>query len=211
MPRASRAAEPAARSAAPQPSAGSGQPLNAPLFHALIERLDESRRWVVFDLGRARTETIALLGRVRCRLQVVDLVDDAERLNALAADPRELQAAVEALLPRRGEPADAVLCWDLLNYLQRPALTAVMQAVAARGRPGMLAHALIYYSAPRMPMRPGVFVPLPDRRLVDLAPPAAERAAPRYSPEDLGRCMPRYRVERARLLRNGMQEYLLQL
>ncbi|HEY8521906.1 MAG TPA: hypothetical protein VIN61_17675 [Gammaproteobacteria bacterium] len=181
------------------------------MFSTLIERLDESRRWVVFDLGRARTETIALLGRVRCRLQVVDLVDDAERLNALAADPRELQAAVEALLPRRGEPADAVLCWDLLNYLQRPALTAVMEAIAARGRPGMLAHALIYYAAPRMPMRPALFVPLPDRRLVDLAPPVAERAAPRYSPEDLGRCMPRYRVERARLLRNGMQEYLLQL
>mgnify|MGYP006175175661 CR=1 FL=1 len=35
--------------------------------------------------------------------------------------------------------------------------------------------------------------------------------AERDWPEDLARAMPRYTVERARLLRNGMQEYLFQL
>jgi len=39
----------------------------------------------------------------------------------------------------------------------------------------------------------------------------AERIAPRYSPEDLGQWMPAFSVERARLLANGMQEYLFRL
>ena len=39
----------------------------------------------------------------------------------------------------------------------------------------------------------------------------AVRMAPRYTPEDLAHCLPRYRVERARLLRNGMQEFLFRL
>jgi hypothetical protein len=41
--------------------------------------------------------------------------------------------------------------------------------------------------------------------------PGRERPAPRYTPEDLARCMPRYSVERGRLLRNGMQEFLFRL
>ena len=56
------------------------------------------------------------------------------------------------------------MCWDLLNYLQRPALKALMARVAARSRPGTLVHALIAYSAPRMPARPDRYAALPDGR-----------------------------------------------
>ena len=77
--------------------------------------------------------------------------------------------------------------------------------------PGALAHGLVYYSTRQMPQRPGSFVPLDDQRLVNMAAPGPERPAPRYSPEDLARCMPRYTVERGRLLRNGMQEFLFRL
>ena len=62
-----------------------------------------------------------------------------------------------------------------------------------------------------MPERPGSFVPLDDQRLVEQGAAGPERPAPRYSPEDLARCMPRYTVERGRLLRNGMQEFLFRL
>jgi hypothetical protein len=40
---------------------------------------------------------------------------------------------------------------------------------------------------------------------------ATEIKAPRYSPEDLSRMPGHYAVDRARLLANGMQEYLFQL
>ena len=192
-------------------AAAGPEALNAPLFHSLIKRLDNGGRWIVLDLGAARSHTIAAFGRFRCRLEVVELADSLEALNG-ESEPRRLRQRVEeSLLPQRGEPTDIVLCWDLINYLRPPALTAVMESVAARCKPGALAHGLVYYAAQRMPEKPACFVPLDDQRLTNLAAPGGERPAPRYSPEDLARCMPRYTVERGRLLRNGMQEFLFRL
>jgi len=185
--------------------------LNAPLFHSIIERLDETGRLVVLDLGRARTETIRVFSGYRCRLEIGDIADGIDALNA-EPDAKALREKVEALLPaKRREPIDLVLCWDLLNYLSRPALAMLMDSVAARGRRGMLAHCLVFYSAPVMPTKPGCWVPLDASQLINVQPAPADRKAPRYTPEDLGLCMPRYTVERARLLRNGMQEYLFRL
>ncbi len=185
--------------------------LNAPLFQSLLQRLEGGGRWLVLDLGAARANTIQAFGKFRCRLDIVDLAVEVDALRA-ETEARVLRQRVEALLPPRGtEGVDIVLCWDLINYLSKPALTAVMESIALRCRPGALAHGLIYYSTRQMPDRPGSFVPLDDQRLANLAPPGAERPAPRYSPEDLARCMPRYTVERGRLLRNGMQEFLFRL
>jgi len=187
------------------------EPLNAPLFHALMQRLEAGGRWVVLDLGAARADTIRTFSQFRCRLDIIDLADSLDGLHR-ETDPRRLRQAVEiVLLPRGREATDIVLCWDLINYLKPPVLTAVMECIAARCKRGALAHGLVYYSSPRMPERPGCFVPATDHRLVNRVVPAAERSAPRYSPEDLARCMPRYTVERGRLLRNGMQEFLFRL
>jgi len=163
---------------------------------------------VLLDLGPVRPETVALLTPFRCRLEIADLADG---LAALDQEPdRELRREkAEALLPpARQEPIDIVLCWDLLNYLQRPAITTLMECVGARMRPGAFAHALIVYSGTRMPARPSHFAPLPDGRLIETATTAAETNAPRYSPEDLGKCLRGFRAESAMLLRNGMQEFL---
>jgi hypothetical protein len=185
--------------------------LNAPLFHSLMRRLEDGGRWVVLDLGAARGNTIQTFGHFRCRLDIVDLADGLEAVRE-ETEPRVLRQRVESLLlPRAGEATDIVLCWDLINYLSEPALTAVMECIAVRCKPGALAHGLVYYSMRQMPERPGSFVPLEDQKLANLAPPGPERPAPRYSPEDLARCMPRYTVERGRLLRNGMQEFLFRL
>ena len=62
-----------------------------------------------------------------------------------------------------------------------------------------------------MPQRPSTFIPVDDQHILQQLNPGIERPAPRYSPEDLARCMPRYSVERGRLLRNGMQEFLFKL
>jgi len=185
--------------------------LNAPLFHSLIKRMEGGGRWVVLDLGAARSDTLRTLSRFRCRLDIVELADGLDLLTE-ETDPRRLRQIVETLLlPRCREGIDVVLCWDLINYLAQPALTAVMECIAARCKPGALAHGLVYYSMRQMPERPGCFVPIDDQRLINRAMSGPERPAPRYSPEDLARCMPRYTVERGRLLRNGMQEFLFRL
>lgn len=188
-----------------------GEALNAPLFHALVDRMHDDARWVVLDLGAARSETVRLFGEFRCRLDIASLAESLDALNA-EQEPDALRDLAESALPaRRDEATNLVLCWDLLNYLTRPALTAVMEAVAARGARGTLAHALVVYSESKMPARPSRFVPVDAQRLANLSAMPAVRMAPRYTPEDLAHCLPRYRVERARLLRNGMQEFLFRL
>ena len=192
-------------------NAAPGDGLSAPLFHSLVDRLGDGGRFVVLDLAAARPATVRLLSQFRCRYEVAELADAIDILNA-EQDPRRLRTLAEAALPeRRREPTDIVLCWDLLNYLNRPALTAVMESIASRSRAGTLVHALVYYAERRMPERPSCFLPLDDQRIEIVAPSGGERAAPRYSPEDLASCMPRYAVDRARLLRNGMQEFLFRL
>ncbi len=182
--------------------------LRAPLFRALVEQLDPERRLIVLDLGAAHTQTVALFGQFRCRLDIADLADDLHRLNN-EPEPELLPETAEALLPRRhDEPVDLVLCWDLLNYLEKPALKALMARIAQRVRAGALVHSLIAYSEPKMPLHPGQFIPVDGLDLVNIAPDGELRDAPRYTPDDLKRCLSGFYIERAMLLSNGMQEFL---
>lgn len=191
-----------------KPPVAEPAPVNAPLFRRLVESLSEERRSVVLDLGSVRPETVALLTPFRCRLEIADLADGLEALDQ-EPDRELLRERAQALLPpARQEPIDIVLCWDLLNYLQRPALSALIECIAARMRPGAYAHALIVYTGTTMPARPSHFAPLADGRLIERVTTEARRNAPRYSPEDLGKCMRGLRAESAMLLRNGMQEFL---
>lgn len=187
------------------------EPLNAPLFHSLMQRMANGGRWVVLDLGAARSATIRAFGRFRCRLDIVDVAEGLEALNG-ETDVRRMRQRAEQLLPaRRSESTDIVLCWDLINYLNQPALAALMECVALRCKRGALAHGLIYYSTRAMPEKPSTFVPVDDQHIAQQRWAGRDRPAPRYTPEDLARCMPRYGVERGRLLRNGMQEFLFKL
>jgi len=191
-----------------KPLAAALAPVNAPLFRRLLESLSDERRSVVLDLGSACPELVAPLTPFRCRLEIADMGDGLAGLDA-EPDPALLREKVEALLPPAGkEPLDIVLCWDLLNYLQRPALSALMASVGARMRPGAFAHALIVYSATSMPRRPGGFSPLPDGRLTETVTTEAQRNAPRYSSDDLRQMMRGFTAESVMLLKNGMQEFL---
>jgi hypothetical protein len=183
----------------------------APLFRSVAECLETGQRRVVLDLCNARGQTIAFLNRYRCRLDIADLGDGLDKLNA-ETDRGRLADLTESMLPmRRDETTDIVLCWDLLNYLERPALTAVMADVAARSATGTLVHALIVYADSHMPVRPGNYAALDDQQLCELSSYAEERAAPRYSPEDLKKCLAGYVMDHAALLSNGLQEFLFRL
>lgn len=189
--------------------------LKVPLFRMLVNRLEAGGRHVILDLGPATTPMLSLLGQFRCRVDIADLASDGgiERMNA-EADGEDLVTRADALLPARRGPDDVidlVLCWDLPNYLKPPALSGLMAAIAGRAGRGALVHALIVYSERTMPQRPGRFVPGEDLKLVNRAASGVEIPAPRYSPEDLGRIMQGFVVDRAMLLANGMQEFLFRL
>ncbi len=176
--------------------------------------LEASGRQIVLDLGAASTEMLAVLGRYRCRAEIADLAHfgGIDRLNS-EVPGRALSQVAESLLPNRlsGDALDLVFCWDLPNYLTLDALSALMDAIGGRARPGALAHTLIFYAERDMKEHPGRFVPTADGELVEQSPPDTMIPAPRYSPEDLGKSMGGFIIDRARLLGNGMQEFLFRL
>lgn len=185
--------------------------LNAPLYRLVVDQLEAPRRWVILDLGAPSTPMLDVLSAFRSRVEIADLVgnDGIARLNTDALEGRPDASAV---LPGRGEePIDIIFCWDMLNYLSPAAVAALMREIAARARPGTLAHGLIVYSDATMPATPGRWVPDGPGRLLNRNKGGAEVKAPRYSPESLGKIMEPFAIERGVLLANGMQEFLFRL
>lgn len=192
--------------------------LHAPLFGTLVDRIRAGYHRTILDLGPARAATVELCKRLQCRLDIADLATSLEQLN-IQNETKPLQVLVESLLPPGcPEATDVVLCWDILNYVQPAALTAIMNSIMARSRAGTFVHALIVYSSRRMPAYPGVYAPyLPkdDEATVEklhiMQSTKKECDAPQYTPDTLKRCMQGYRIERAMLLSNGVQEFLFRI
>ena len=128
---------------------------------------------------------LALLGRSRCRVEIADLAHfgGIDRLNAAEPGPA-LADVADSMLPNRlpDDAIDLVFCWDLPNYLTLNALSALMNAIGRRARPGALGHALIFYAERDMCEHPGRLVPTADGELMDYSATGAVIAAPRYSP-----------------------------
>ena len=184
--------------------------INAPLLGSLFQMFEDGqdRRWVVLDLGAARPQIINVLSQYRCRLDIASFGEGLETLSA-ERDWDESPDRVSSLLPPcSSEQTDIVFCWDYLNYVDRPALTSLMASIAARCRPGAFVHALIVYSESLMNDHPGKYVPVGEGCLLNEATAEPSLAAPRYTTEDMKVCLPDFSIERARLLNNGMQEFL---
>lgn len=195
------------------PSAASAA-FQAPLLEGLLTDFEPGERRVVLDFGAPSTAMLTLLGHCRCLAEIVDIAHfgGIESLNAAEPGP-DLDDFAGSLLPQRlsDEGLDTVFCWDLPNYLSLDALAALMRAIAQRATHDAVVHMLIYYSDTDMPDVPARLVPTEDGRLMNYNTPGGTIPAPRYSPEELGDHMAGFAIDRARLLANGMQEFLFRL
>ncbi len=162
----------------------------SPGWKALLQSLPADRKLDVLDLGAAVPENIAFLSSRRVRLEIEDLYS----------------ASPPSLAP--GEPRfDAVLAWDLFDYLDRPTAAALAARLAAECRPGASLFALVCYRQ-EIPPRPVRFKIADAENLAytEIAP--GFRSCPRWSARDLGRLLAGFRVHGTFLLRNGRQEFL---
>src|SRR5690606_16767126 len=133
-------------------------------------------RRVILDLGPARSGLITFCSAAGCRIDIAHIAPGLPVLNA-EKDGLELLALAEHTLPRRGpRPVDVVLCWDLLTYLERRPLAALMERRARRAGKGALVHALLAYSSARMPAAPQNWFPV--------FPATVQRTAPGARPQN---------------------------
>ena len=163
----------------------------------------------MLDLGEPHAETVEFFSGLRVRLIIGSLVPALLTLDA-EEDEADLQRRMETLLPDSlASGAQVVLVWDVLNYLQPRVINALMCRLADLLPRGALVHGLVAYSNKVLPETPRALVMCPDGWVRALpAGNNATREAPGCSTGELQRLMPAFRVERAILLGDGMQECL---
>jgi hypothetical protein len=91
---------------------------------------------VLIDLGAVVGSNVTFLGeRLGCRLTVEDLFGDLERA-AREGKAGELPALLARRFPQEDGSVDGILCWDLFDYLDKPAASALAEQLARILRPG---------------------------------------------------------------------------
>lgn len=121
------------RGAAKQPSK---------LFASMFQMLDESHRLTILEVGSALPETVNFFSRYKCRIHFLDLFSEPTvRDLQNVSSPKEMMQQFERLLTfPAGTKIDICLFWDLLCYLDDPALRAFNAALRPYLHKGSHAH-----------------------------------------------------------------------
>lgn len=183
--------------------------MSSPLFARLTEQLAAAGRCNVLDLGPAWGANVSYFGQHQCKLRIADCAEGLLALNARAlTEPAALAAALEQLLPlATAEPSDAILGWDLFNYLDKPLLKALMLHLAPVVSGDTWLHA--YVGARReMPALPAQYRLTREGQLSVKQNTPELRRCPCYTQPELRSLLPQFEVARSMLLQNGVQEYL---
>ena len=175
---------------------------------ALLDSLLGESRHAVLDLGPPIAANIKLLSELGCRVRIADLHRSLSAESLESRQPEAMGALLERLLPlAAGEHFDALLAWDVFDYLRPDQVSSLMARLTPACRPGALA--LVMVSTRRqVPARPTRYRILDQQTLDCDGPPQPVRTCPLYTQLDLAHLMPAFSVRRSFLLRNGMQEYL---
>jgi hypothetical protein len=178
----------------------------------MLTGLDAAKRHVILVPGPANPGILTLLHGRRCRLVVADAALALSQLDEKFLDVDSLATQVRRLVLDAGsEKIDAVLCWDLLNYLSPPLIKAFASRLVTIMSPGGMLHAYIHSASANMPQSPLHYSVQGEYDVFPIERVPSVRKTPRYSYGDLEKHAVDLRVIRSVLLRNGIQEYLMQV
>jgi SAM-dependent methyltransferase len=109
---------------------------------------------VVLDLGPAIGSNLTFfVQEVGCKVIVEDLSADIDR-HVLAGKLEELPAFFDKRFPQETETVDGILCWELFDYLDRPAAERLARQLKRVLRPDGMLLAFFGTSDPRSVSRP---------------------------------------------------------
>lgn len=181
----------------------------SPALTAILDDLPPGSRHVVLDLGPPLAGNIRVLSALSCRVRIADLHRSLAAEPVESRRPEAMGALFERLLPLApGERFDALLAWDIFDYLRPDQVSSLMARLTPACRPGALALVLVSTRG-QIPARPLRYRIVDRGNLAYDGPSQPARPGPRYGPHDLSRLMPGFSVRRSLLLRSGIQEFLL--
>jgi hypothetical protein len=176
---------------------------------ALFAALGRQGRPEVLDLGAAVGSNVEFLSRFGGKLRIEDLYSAlSTRPAGGEEEPRPGANLFARLLPfPESTRFDAVIAWDLFNYLHRRELAQLALHLAHFCHPGALLLAFVSILK-QIPVQPIRYKIVDSEHLAYERRSAAERTAPRYAPAELNELMRGFRLDRSFLMRHGVQEYL---
>jgi len=184
--------------------------VQTPLLGRLFDAIKEDQRLVVIDFGIGSAALLDALQPYRARLDAMAIAEKLEDWSSLEAQEDRADALADHFIRFNLEPADWVLCWGLLNYLDAPLITQLSKQLVPHLKPHGRIHALIEYSSPTMPAIPAqhqLFFEAGQVHL-DIDSVQSSIASPRYTPKRLEGLLTGLKTENTILLSNGMQEYI---
>ena len=185
------------------------QETTCPVFASLIDIMGKGDRWVILDLGPARSANLETLSKFRCRLLIEDI---HELASLLSGEPAEDKDALTHWFQQWTSgislgSIDVVIAWDIFNYLNSDLSKVFCDLLMPLLKPGAYLYLLVY-SQKEMAAHPMLFNIANDDRLEYQSSSKATRPSPRLNQTDLKKYLPQFGVLKSVLLRNGIQEYL---
>jgi SAM-dependent methyltransferase len=201
---------PSARSAKPAPPRAAPAERRAErhrslALRALLQELPGDRSSRVLDLGSASGRNLDFLSQFASRIQFEDLYASLPTADGEA--PESPPPFGRLLGLSEAARFDVILLWDLLDYLDRDSIRALVAHLARFCRPGSL---LLAFSSNQkeIPEQPVRFRFVDSETLEYDVASSRLRPGPRYVPRDIAHMFAGFRVQNSYLLKNGIQEYV---
>ncbi|MDH4066843.1 MAG: class I SAM-dependent methyltransferase [Acidobacteriota bacterium] len=100
-----------------------------------LECLQSRDNPVLIDLGPVVGSNVTFFGeQLGCRIRVEDLAADIDQ-HISSGKVADLPAFLAGRFTQPAESVDGILCWDVLDYLERPAAQALADALCRLLRP----------------------------------------------------------------------------
>jgi hypothetical protein len=179
-------------------------------LQALCQTLNDASVCDILELGPARSENLAFWARLRPWIYVADLrsslplpVDYSGDLEFIDPDWDRLLA-----LPVT-RTYNVILVWDLLNYLDLPAVSSLIRYLSRYCRRGAILFALVF-DQKQMPRAISLYHIVDDSHVrYEILSPEL-RPCPRHQPRALAGAMAGFQTRESFRLRNGVIEYLFE-
>jgi predicted SAM-dependent methyltransferase len=185
-----------------------GPPVGTKVLAKFLKALANRESPVVLDLGPVVGSNVSFLGeQLGCKLRVEDLFSDIDRLTR-EQKLDTLPAFLEQRFAFEPESLDAVLCWDVLDYLDKPAATIVTTQIVRWLKPGGVV--LCFFSTVANPAPVYTRYVITDtEHLQHRTSPAAHGRRTIYANRDIERLFVGLGVIESFLLLNKTREVLL--
>jgi methyltransferase family protein len=107
-----------------------------PKFISALSHQSGDSPLVLVDLGPVVGPNVAFFGeQLGCKLFIEDLAEDFDR-HTRAGTRAQLPEALAKRLPHADGSVNGVLCWDIIDFLERPAANVLTRELVRILRPG---------------------------------------------------------------------------